>query len=259
MWGGQTSTSSPTQTLHSHSEAKPISPPQGAGASGLYQCIVDYDYRPFTITWHGSPEYPDLRNFPLMKDVDISSVHQSPEMAAVWKGSELIDYGSYASIRITEHDPFPVLKLAHSDELCIKLIQREFEVLTELTELGLPVVKMDQQPILDNGVTCGYRMEKLSKLEPSELHSRSDEIKRTLDQFHSAGFCHGDFTPSNIMKDKNNSITLIDFSFSGQVGSAVPEFFPSWLYTDGIYHIDSDLEAFQRCQSEDSPLLPPIY
>jgi serine/threonine protein kinase len=164
-------------------------------------------------------------------------------VAGVWKGSKLIDYGSYASIRTTNHESFPILKLAHSDELSIKLIQHEFDVLADLTKLGLPVVELDEQPTLDHGVTCGYRMKQLSKLEFSELRSRNDEIKHALDRFHSAGFCHGDFTPSNIMKDENDHIILIDFSFAGRLGSAVPAFFPSWLYSDGIYSIGSDIEA----------------
>jgi tRNA A-37 threonylcarbamoyl transferase component Bud32 len=136
-------------------------------------------------------------------------------MAAIWRGLEIIDYGSYASIRITKHDSFPVLKLAHLDKLSIKLIQHEFDVLADLTKLGLPVVEFDQQPILDNRVTCGYRMKKLSKLEPSELRSRTDDIKHTLDRLHSAGFCYGDISPSNIMKDQGGCIILIDLSFVG--------------------------------------------
>jgi RIO-like serine/threonine protein kinase len=176
----------------------------------------------------------------------VSSVHQSSEIAAIWRDSTIIDYGSHASIRDTKHGRFPILKLAHSDELSIKLIQHEFDVLAELTKLGLPVVEFDQQPILDNGVTCGYRMKKLSKLEPSELRSRTDDIKQTLDRLHSAGFSHGDFGPSNIMTDEGGRLILIDFSFAGQLGSAVPSFFPSWVYTDRIYGIGSDLERFGR-------------
>jgi serine/threonine protein kinase len=167
-------------------------------------------------------------------------------MAAIWRGSKIIDYGSSASIRITEDDSFPIVKLAHPDELSIKLIQHEFNVLANLAKLGLPVVEFDQHPILDNGVTCGYRMKKLTKLELSEFRSRTDEIKHTLDRFHSAGFCHGDFTPSNIMKDESGRIILIDLSFAGQLGSAVPSFFPTWVHSDGMYGIDSDLKAFRR-------------
>jgi serine/threonine protein kinase len=89
-------------------------------------------------------------------------------------------------------------------------------------------------------------MKKLSKLEPFELHSQTDNIKQTLDRLHSAGFSHRDFGPSNIIKNKDGCIILIDFSFTGRLGSAVLSFFLSWVYTDSIYSIDSDLEAFGR-------------
>lgn len=48
------------------------------------------------------------------------------------------------------------------------------------------------------------------------------------------------------MKDGDGHIISIDFSFAGRLGSAVPSFFPSWVYTDGMYGIASDLEAFGR-------------
>jgi hypothetical protein len=245
----QTSTNShatqPHQPLRGY-KTKPITPPQSAGLRGLYRCIVDYNHQPFSITWSGPPEYPDLTTFPFLKNVEVSSVHQSHEIAAIWKDSTILDYGSHASIRITEHHRFPILKLAHPDDLSIKLIQHEFDILLELAKLGLPVVEIDQQPILDNGIACGYRMIKLSKLELSELQSRADDIKQILDRLHSAGFSHGDFSPSNILMDEDGHLVLIDFSFAGRVGSAVPSFFPSWVYTDGIYGIGIDLERFDR-------------
>jgi serine/threonine protein kinase len=89
-------------------------------------------------------------------------------------------------------------------------------------------------------------MKKLSRLEPSDLQSRTDDIKQTLVWLHSAGFSHGDFGPSNIMMDEGGHLVLIDFSFAGRVGSAVPTFFPSWIYSDGIYGIGSDIERFNR-------------
>ncbi|KAH8591178.1 hypothetical protein B0O99DRAFT_274348 [Bisporella sp. PMI_857] len=97
-------------------KAKPITPPQSAGVPGSYRCIVDSDHQPFSIIWSGSAEYPDLANLPVLKNVDILPVHQSSEIAAIWRDSMLLDYGSHASIRITKHGRFPILKLAHSDE-----------------------------------------------------------------------------------------------------------------------------------------------
>jgi serine/threonine protein kinase len=89
-------------------------------------------------------------------------------------------------------------------------------------------------------------MKKLSKLEPFKLRSQTDNIKHTLNWLYSTGFCYKDFSPSNIIKDESGCIILIDLSFAGWLGSAVPLFFPSWLYTNGIYSINSNLEAFSR-------------
>jgi hypothetical protein len=171
--------------------AKPITPPQSAGVRGSYKCILDYDHEPFSLTWCGSPEYPDLAKFPALEDVEIFPVDQGLEMAAIWRDSTLLEYGSHASIRITEHGRFPILKLAHSDEQSIKLIQHELDMLAKLAALGLPVVEIDQQPVVEDGVTRGYRMERLFNLESSELGSRRHNIKHALDRLHSAGFATG--------------------------------------------------------------------
>jgi hypothetical protein len=48
------------------------------------------------------------------------------------------------------------------------------------------------------------------------------------------------------MKDAGGRITLIDFGFSGPLGSAVPSFIPSWVYDDGIFSIGIDLKAFDE-------------
>jgi hypothetical protein len=122
----------------------------------LYQCIFDYNYQLFSITWSGLPEYPDLAEFPFFTNVDVSSVYQSSKIAAIWRDLTIIDYSSYMSIQITKHSQFPVLKLAYSDKLSIKLIQHEFNILADLQKLRLPVVEFDQQPILDNRITCSY-------------------------------------------------------------------------------------------------------
>lgn len=98
----------------------------------------------------------------------------------------MIEFGSHASFRITEHGQSPILKLAHLGELSTKLFLHEFKVIPNLTKLGLPVVEFDQQPILNNGVSCSCGMKRLFKLGPSELRSRADYIKQTLDRLQ---FC----------------------------------------------------------------------
>jgi tRNA A-37 threonylcarbamoyl transferase component Bud32 len=116
-------------------------------------------------------------------------------------------------------------------------------MLAKLDDLGLPVVEFDQQPILDDGVACGYRMQMLSKLTLPELRN---DIKQTMDQFHAAGFSHGDISPSNILMDHRGRIIFIDLSFAEQLGTAVPSYFPRWVYTNVEYSVDPDLKAFGR-------------
>lgn len=101
-------------------------------------------------------------------------------------------------------------------------------MLAELKKNGIPVVQFDRKPIMNNGVICGYRMENLMRIEASELTSRAFDIKKALDQFHCAGFSHGDIGPSNNMT-KDGNIILIDVSFAGRIGSAVPSCIPSWF------------------------------
>ena len=98
-------------------------------------------------------------------------------------------------------------------------------MLLNLKKLQLPVVECDEQPILHNGIICGYQMKRLYKLELSDLPSRTDDIKSLLAELHSAGFSHGDFQPSNIMMNEDAHLILIDVSFSGRLRCAVPTFF----------------------------------
>lgn len=233
-------------------EAKPTTPPQDVGVRGAYECILDHNHKPFSIIWWGSPEYPDLATFPALENVEIPPVHQTPSMAVIWGCSTLLDYDSHASIRTTEHSRFPILKLAHSDTESIRLVQREFSMLVYLATLDLPAVEVDRTPIVDNGKICGYRMKELFKVEPSELESRRHEVKYALSRLHSAGVCHGDITPSNIMKDHRGRITLIDFGSTGKIGSKVPWFIPSWVYSGDAFSIDVDWKAFDRYMTIDN-------
>lgn len=40
------------------------------------------------------------------------------------------------------------------------------------------------------------------------------------------GTCHGDVSPSNIMKNESGDITLPDFGFAGRIGGSIPLFLP---------------------------------
>ncbi|KAI1126275.1 hypothetical protein F5Y10DRAFT_293925 [Nemania abortiva] len=232
------------------SAAEPITPPQGAKMSGCYTCLVEYDHKPYSITWNGSMNYPDLTKFPTLDDVAVSPESQSPEMAAIWRDSDLVDFGSFASIRRTKqntgHDIFPIVKLSHPGQQSTELIQHEFNMLAYLATLGLPVPEFDPHPVMDGIVMCGYRMKELFKIDTSEFHSRREDIKDALRRFHLAGICHGDISPSNIMKDNKQNIVFIDFSFAGQIGSPVPSTIPGWVYLDGVFSAHKDSEALKK-------------
>ncbi|EGX87745.1 Protein kinase-like domain [Cordyceps militaris CM01] len=177
----------------------------------------------------------------------IAPLSLTPELDRIWKGSKHHDYGAHASIRTTNGNAFPIIKLAHpDDDISIKLIEREFNVLTELKKLELPVVDFDEQPITCDGAIYGYRMKTLTKLEPGEMHTRWEDVKGVFSLLHHAGFCHGDFNPSNIMKADNDRLIIIDFSFSGRIGSPVPPFMPTWRFPTGEYCLDQDVAALKR-------------
>ncbi|KAI1191211.1 hypothetical protein F5B17DRAFT_350985 [Nemania serpens] len=235
-----------------HGTAKPITPPQSAEMRGFHRCLVEYDHKPYSITWNGVGSYPDLTKFPAPNDVVVSPVSQSPEMAAIWRDSDLVDFGSFASIRRTKntgHDIFPILKLSHPDQQSIELIQYEFNMLAYSSTLGLPVPEFDPHPVMNGTVTCGYRMKELFKMEASEFHSRSEDIKNALRRFHSAGICHGDISRSNIMKDDRQNIVLIDCSFAGHIGSPTPPTIPTWVHLNGIFSAAKDWEALENILS----------
>lgn len=236
--------------------AKPTTPPQATETRQSYKCIVEYNSTPFWVQWSGSPEYPDLASFsPTSKsDLKITHISLDPELQLIWRLSTLHDYGTHASIRITDDDAFPILKLAHPDDsLSNHLIKQEFDVLSRLERLGVPTVDFDSQPIACCGVTCGYRMKALTKLEPGELYSRWGEVEDAVDQLHAAGFCHGDLNPSNVMKDEGGQLVLIDLSFAGQIGSPVPPFVPAWRFPTGKYCEEVDRMALKTsyCQSRE--------
>ncbi|KAI1331074.1 hypothetical protein F5Y16DRAFT_360470 [Xylariaceae sp. FL0255] len=143
-------------------------------------------------------------------------------MATIWKNSDLVDFGSFESVRRAKKNTgsqlFPILKLTHPDQESLRLIHHEFNMLISLASLGLPIPKVDLHPIRDGTITCGYRMNELFKMDTSELRSRKDDIEVALRRLHSAGFCHGDTSCSNFLQDDKQNIVLIDYSFAGAIG-----------------------------------------
>lgn len=233
-------------------ETNPITPPRKVGPR-TYSCIVDHQRRPYSVSWSGSTEYPDFKASPANYHVDV--LPQSPGMATIWESSTLLDFGSHASIRTScspgnkkpvhnDDDCFPIIKLAHSDAESLALIQTEINILSDSLMRDVPTVTMDSRPITDNGVAVGYRMQRLYKLDSLGFQSRSLDIKNALQRLHDAGFCHGDLSPSNVMKDRYSCITLIDFSHAGRVGETVPLHIKKEGYDGDVFSTDYDWKVF---------------
>ncbi len=168
---------------------------------------------------------PGSRRISCLGNVKIQAVPQTAHMAAIWRASTPLSFGSHASIRrASQSHDFPILKLAHGDELCIKLIQHEFEILANLTKstAAMHVVEVDLQPIEDGGIVCGYRMKELFQFELSDWVRRAHDIKFALSCLHSTGFCHGDLSPSNVMKDSNGRIILIVLALQAEQETPFP-------------------------------------
>lgn len=139
------------------------------------------------------------------------------------------------------------MKLTHSDELSCGLIQHEFKMLTELTSLGMPVPKSDPQPIVDNGVIIGYRMQELFKFDQSKLDYRGRR-KLLLHRFQlwRVDYVHGDMKASNIMQDIEGNFVFIDFSFTGKLDDIIPPCIPSWIYEDDRFTINPDFKVWSE-------------
>ncbi|KGQ11799.1 hypothetical protein BBAD15_g2454 [Beauveria bassiana D1-5] len=190
--------------------AQAITPPQRAETPHHIGIIVDYNQRPFSITWQRGNQYPNLDAFPTFTDATVNPISQTASMRELWTQSVTFGYGSCGSVRF------------------MQMIQHEFALLTSMALLdsSLPVVQVDQQPILENGEICGFRMKRLSEMCRSSLISRKSDIQDALQRLHSAGFCHGDIKGNNIMEDEAGRIIFIDFGLGGRIGSDAPEFFP---------------------------------
>jgi RIO-like serine/threonine protein kinase len=157
----------------------------------------------------------------------------------------LVDFGSHSCIRRVDAHPYPIIKLAHPDAESLALLQYEYKVLHRLALFDLPTPSFSDEPILECGKIRGYRMKELHKLEHDELRLRSEDTKQTVKQFHEAGYSHGDLSLSNVMKDDQGRIILIDVSCSGPIGAKIPSCVPSWAYEGATFHTGSDMKRMQ--------------
>lgn len=170
----------------------------------------------------------------------------TPEMSIIWLNSTLINYGADAILRCSHTGRYPVVKLTNPDEQSRARIQREFQILREMATQTLPTPRFDSQTLHDSLGIFGYRLELLLPLTASELKMRLQEVREAVQHLHQAGFCHGDLNPSNIMKNTQGAITIIDFGFAGRIGSVIPKCVPTWVYPGPDFTVDTDKQALDQ-------------
>ena len=142
--------------------AMSITPPFGTNDRNWYACGVDYSRAEYTIKWSGSWQPPSLIGFPGIKGLNIERVRHSAEKQHWWQKSMLLDYGSYALVRICdEPNEFPVIKLAHDRDAQCLFIRNEFNILKSLQ--SQPVVKVYGTPLSDANGIFGFQMQNAPK------------------------------------------------------------------------------------------------
>lgn len=232
--------------VHDHLGAIPITPPSPTGERDTYHCNIEHHGQLYSLTWFGGQQWPDLSAFPNLRTGKLSLLNQSLDMLDLKRHSAFVVAGAHASIRRVRSPDFPILKLAHPDDFSMALVRHEYEMIKRFSELALPVPAVSYDPILDNGQICGYKMEELYQIIYEEMQNLSTEVKEAVLEFHEAGYSHGDLSPSNVMKNINGRVTLIDVSFSGKLDDRVPSWFPLWAYSGSTFVKDGDLERLKK-------------
>ncbi|KAI5272043.1 hypothetical protein E4T47_04640 [Aureobasidium subglaciale] len=222
--------------------------PDRAESPGHYTCIVDYLNKPHSITWNGSLQYPDVTLLPAGPDYDLREIDLGTVMNNIWSNSTLVDFGSDAVIRCSHAHPYPMVKIAHTGREGRSRIEHEFQMIQDMrnTNRMLPIPKTSDRPLFDDQGVCGYAMEHLTRLDMEERVKRVSEIQKAVRNLHEAGFSHGDLSLSNVMKNKDGAITLIDFGCTGRLGTQVSECVPAWVYKDAIVTTEPDLQALEQ-------------
>jgi predicted unusual protein kinase regulating ubiquinone biosynthesis (AarF/ABC1/UbiB family) len=111
------------------------------------------------------------------------------------------------------------------------MVEREFNIMRDLSKLDA-VAQVAGEPLTDRDGVFGFRLERLYRIELEDMKLRVQEVQSLLDSLHTAGYCHGDPSFSNIMQNQEGTLVLIDLAFAGSLGSKIPEWLPEWLPKD---------------------------
>jgi hypothetical protein len=210
-----------------------------------YGCYIDVDGVPHEASWTGDWAIFDFTDPSLIVDFRLLPLQLTTEMSTIWKCSRPLAFGGHASVRFEDVDRYPVVKIAHPSDKCRRLVEREYNVMRDLSDLDA-VAQVAGEPLADQDGVFGFRLELLHRVELEELQMRFQEVERLLDALHDAGYCHGDCSFSNIMQNQDGKLILIDLAFAGPLGSDIPEEFPKHLFSGSRYTANIDRERIRK-------------
>jgi hypothetical protein len=228
---------------------EPFSPPFAIDKNvKRYGCYIDVDGVPHEASWTGNWAAFEFTDTSSLVDFRLVPLQLTTEIMTVWKSSTHMHlaFGSHASVRSEGVDSKFVVKIAHPNDKCRRLVEREFNIMRDLSDLDA-VAKVAGEPLADQDGIFGFRLERLYHVEPEEMQARFQEVERLLNSLHDAGYCHGDCHFSNIMQNREGKLVFIDLALSGPLGSEVPEEFQTCLVRGSRYTADIDREMIKRC------------
>lgn len=187
---------------------------------------IDFEGHEYLLQWTGVwQQPPSLAHFPTVFDATVTPVPHSTSVDEIWSNSKLLKFGADAHIRLLNActDEYYICKIA-IDVRQRRLLQDEFHILRHLATHNAPVVRTHPQPLVDECGIFGFRMEELIEISNKTSKDYSLEIKRAVDSIHHCGIALHDISPSNIMLNKKDHVTMIDFGRAGYIGQSIPPY-----------------------------------
>lgn len=197
--------------------------------------FVEYQRRLYTITWTGTltvrpgtmdfeMKLPDLKHFPKVEEgVGVELTAISTEMQSLLATTDHVMYGADFCIRSPIGTIDEVVKIALPKKGARARLQSEWAMLFLMSKLQLPVPRVRGEPYADKDGVFAFRMERLKEWSGTDKDQRKKDICRLKDLFHEHGICHNDLHRSNIMKREDGEAVLIDFGWTGLLGTTIPD------------------------------------
>lgn len=211
---------------------------------------IEHEGHEYRVCWTGNwRDTPDLSYFPQV-DASVTFITHSREVEELWAKSFVLRCGADSHIRIlnNKEDAFPVLKVGMDDRQR-RLICNEFSILCYLASHGCPVVRVHPDPLVDNEGIFGFMMEELFEIKVASGQIYTAQIASCIEQIHQKGVIHNDLSPSNLMKNKEGHVTLIDFGHAGYLGDQIPFDKRAPHSNSDRYSVEHDINALKRLLS----------